>query len=917
LTTVEKRPIDRLYWTGALLVWLGSFIVYWLTVQRSIPFWDCGEFIAASAILGVPHPPGTPLFIMIGRLFAVLPIADDISFRINMISVISSAFTAMLAYMVTARMIRYFFTDPQDFRNRLITVAGAVAGGFFVAFGATNWNNSIEAEVYGIAMALSMLIVLLSLKYYDERGGGNSIKYMVLALYLAMLGVGIHMTVFLVVPTCALVFMLNNDATRRDWLVVCLFVIIELALIFLFSNNRGGVSMFYLLTAVFGLIVLILTYKRINWGRAIAIVAISSVMIGFSEFLTVCLPIGTGLLLLLGFLAKTRGWRVDWRAGLAIVAVAVVGFSVHLYMPVRSSLHPRIDENMTSRGYKQFVYALDRKQYGQMSMVDRMFKRRGEWSNQLGRHAHMGFWSYFEEQFSGSGWRFVPFLALGLIGLATAIRKRLEMGLPFLTLLLLTSVGLVLYMNFADGTKYDFETGDAYLEVRDRDYFFTPAFVVFGIAMGLGVAGVINWLKSLFGRNDATQARVAYAGVVLALLPSFTLADNWRENNRNGNTIAYTYAKNILDSCDKDAILFTFGDNDTFPVWALQEAYGYRTDVRVVNMSLLNTDWYVEQMKFTYNVPMSLTREQIRHTVFMMQGEQEFSRPAERFFDRPRNRNTFMIPNPWEGKILTVANMIMEDIVLENRWRYPVFFTSPPYAESPLGLRARAVQIGIVYRLEREPTSSLIDVDKSDQLFLETYSYAGYLNSKVYRDENATGIFLGMGVASTRVVDELIQMGDRERAIRLTQHILSVYPEYWQAYLQMGELYSASGDTAKITPLYRTLFDTLSAFLNGNSHNAYYRQDLGMIGVEIGKRTKDSLLIERGASELWRAFDENPNNAYAFRKLVTSLGQLGRFADMQRAAERFSEYKVNLSDPVLNQILGRSPSSAPRSLEDM
>ncbi len=914
---MEKRPIDRLYWGGAIFVWLGSFIVYWLTVQRSIPFWDCGEFIAASAILGVPHPPGTPLFIMIGRLFAVLPIADDISFRINMISVISSAFTAMLAYMVTARMIRYFFTDANDFHNRLITVVGAVAGGFFVAFGATNWGNSVESEVYGIAMALSMLILLLSLKYYDERGSENSIKYMVLAMYLAMLGVGIHMTVFLVVPTCALVFMLNHDATRRDWLAVCLFIITELALIIMFSNNRGGVSMFYLLTAVFGMIVLILTYKRINWGRTIAIVAISSVMIGFSEFITVCLPIGTGLLLLFGYLAKTRGWQIDWRAGLAIIAVAVVGFSVHLYMPVRSSLHPRIDENMTSRSYKQFVYALDRKQYGQMSMTDRMFKRRGEWSNQLGRHAHMGFWSYFEEQFSADGWRFVPFLALGLIGLATAIRKRLEMGLPFLTLLLLTSVGLVLYMNFADGTKYDANTGDAYLEVRDRDYFFTPAFVVFGIAMGLGVAGLVSWVKSLVGKNEASQARVAYAGIILALLPTFTLADNWGENDRSNNTIAYSYAKNILDSCDKNAILFTFGDNDTFPVWALQEAYGYRTDVKVVNMSLLNTDWYVEQMKFTHHIPMSLTRDQIRHTVFMMQENQEFSRPAERFFDRSRNRNTYMIPNPWEGRIMSVANMIMEDIILENRWQSPVFFTSPPYAESPLGLRERIVQVGVVYRLDREPTSSLIDFDKSDKLFRETYTYAGYQNSDVYRDENATGIFLAMGVASTRLVDEFIQKGEHDRATQLIQYILKVYPEYWQAYLQMGEIYSASGDTAKITPLYQTLFDTLSAYVKVNPHNAYYRQDLGMIGIEIGKRTKDSLLIERSASELWRAFDENPNSAYAFRKLVTSLGQVGKFGDVQKAAERFAQYKVNLSDPVLNQILGRNPSSAPQPFEEM
>jgi tetratricopeptide (TPR) repeat protein len=662
---------------------------------------------------------------------------------------------------------------------------------------------------------------------------------------------------------------------------------------------------------------LALIFRSINWGRSIAIVAICSVMIGFSEFLMFGLPIATGLLLLFGYLSKARDWRIDWRSGLAIIIVAVIGFSVHLYMPVRSSLNPRIDENMTSRNFKQFIYALDRKQYGQVSMTDRMFQRRGEWANQFGRHAHMGYWSYFEEQFSGGGWKFVPFLALGLIGLAVAVQKRLELGLPFVTLLLITSAGLVLYMNFADGTKFDYETGDAYLEVRDRDYFFTPAFVVFGIAMGLGVAGILGWLSSKFGRDEQMKTRVAYGGLILALLPSFTLADNWTENNRSGNTLAYTYAKNILDSCDKDAILFTSGDNDTFPVWALQEAYGYRKDVRVVNLSLLNTDWYVEQMKFIYNVPISLTREQIRHTVFMMQGGQEFSRPAEKFNDRARGRSTYMIANPWDGRILTVANMITDEIVLENRWKYPVYFTAPPYAESPLKLRDRIVQEGVVYRLEREPTSSLIDADKSDRLFRETYSFAQLENSAVFRDENATGIFLGAAIAATRAVDYFVTVGDTARALRLNQYLINVYPEYWQAYLQMGELYSASGDTAKITPLYRTLYDTLSAYLVRNPHNSYYRQDRGMIAVEIGKRTNDSALIEQGAADLWAAFNDNPNNAYAFRKLVTSLGQLGRFTDLREAAEKFSQYSINAGDPVLNQILGRNQSLAPQIPEGM
>ena len=149
-------------------------------------------------------------------------------------------------------------------------------------------------------------------------------------------------------------------------------------------------------------------------------------------------------------------------------------------------------------------------------MTERMFKRRGSWSNQFGRHPHMGFWSYFEEQYSKAGWSFIiPFFTLGMIGMVVAIRKRLEIGLPFFTLFLLCSVGLILYMNFADGTKFDVVTGDAYLEVRNRDYFFTPAFVFFGIAIGMGISAVMQMVKD---KVSASRPKLIKHAVVISSL---------------------------------------------------------------------------------------------------------------------------------------------------------------------------------------------------------------------------------------------------------------------------------------------------------------------------------------------------------------------------------------------------------------
>ncbi len=212
----EKFDKTNAFIAGA--VFLISFIVYALTVQRSIPFWDCGEFVACAVILGVPHPPGTPLFMLIGRLFSIIPFVEDVSYRINYISVISSAVTAMLSYLLTVRIVGYFFGEEKALpKNRLITYVGGFVGGLFVAFSRTNWSNAVEAEVYGLALATTVMIVWLTVKYFEDRGTVRASRDMILVFYLSLLGVGLHMTVFLIVPVVAIFFIMKKDATARDW----------------------------------------------------------------------------------------------------------------------------------------------------------------------------------------------------------------------------------------------------------------------------------------------------------------------------------------------------------------------------------------------------------------------------------------------------------------------------------------------------------------------------------------------------------------------------------------------------------------------------------------------------------------------------------------------------------------------------
>jgi len=904
-TAPESAPrIDRVNIVLALLVFLGSLIVYAMTVQRTFSFWDCGEFIASAYTLGIPHPPGFPLYILLGRVFSMIPLIEDISHRVNYLSVISSAFTAMWCYLLTVRIARYFFSENTP-QNRLIGYIGGIAGGFFVAFSATNWANSVEAEVYGLSLALMALICWLTVRFFETRGTGHAAMIAVLVSYLALLGVGIHLTVFLVVPFCAVFFILKPEASAREYMLVSVFVILELFLIIFFSNGRGGVAAFYLVSALAALGLVALVHRHINWGVAIAIVSISSIMVGFKIFLYVAAA-GLLLLLVLALVAQQGRYKFNWQLPLAIMIAGYLGFSVHMYVPIRSSLDPSIDMNNPSQSFQTFIDFLERKQYGQQSMVDRMFQRRGTWNNQFGRHPHMGFWSYFEQQYSPPGVGFLPFLFLGLLGMYVAIRKRLELGLPYLTLFLVCSVGLVLYMNFADGTLYNAQTGDAYLEVRERDYFFTPAFVFFGVAMGMGVAGGLAMIREWLAKAaPSAQKAVVYASVVLVGLPVVSLARNYHHNDRSESYLPWIFGANLLDTCEENGVLFTVGDNETYPVWCLQEVYGYRSDVTAVNLSLLNLNWYVEQRKNHHGLPISLDDDQIVLTDIISSGGEEYQRPARMFLDRPRGMQTYLVPHRGpDGGTVTVADMIVDDIVINNRWRRPLYFSSLPPGSSPLKLRDHAEAQGLLFHLSRENVTSFIDVDRSYDLFTEKYDYRSLGDPGVYRDPGVSRDFvITIGVAAVRNYEGLIAAGDTARAVQLMEKMVDAYPQYWQAYTLLAYMSDQKGDTAGGDQIIQRLYDTISAFHRASPDNTYFLQDLGMATYEQGRRQGRTELVEEGLRLMKQAFEANPNDVYAFRKLATSLDEQGRNDELRLAAQKAAEYKRNLGDPILQQAL--------------
>lgn len=473
-------PLNRIV---AFIVFLIALITYLRTVQPTVPYWDCGEFIACAATLSVPHPPGTPLFMLLGKVFSALPIGADVGWRVNLISVITSALTVMFAYIIIATLISKWYQNSGNFYQRVTAYVGGIVGSLVLAFSRTFWTNAVEAEVYGANMLFMMVMILLIIKWSEHLKDKTDEKYIVAFSFLAVLSLGFHMTAFLVVPFAFIYIVLKSPKYRFSipiWITFIILCLIPLSFTAFMICSTIWVT---LATAYY-------FWERIKSGYiySLAIPAIITLFMNYSGYSTIPLLIYsfTGWSLVTAVIFRLEGSGKYWRIAMLSTLFSLIGFSVQLYAPIRSSLNPPIDMNDPETWDKTIEY-IERRQYGSENMIVRMMNRRGELSNQFGTHERMGFWGFFQDQYSSKN-IFLPFIfLLGLIGVYFSIRQKWRLGTFMFLILLASTVGLVLYMNFADGTHEDPLTHDMRLEVRDRDYFFTPGFMIFAMFVGMGI----------------------------------------------------------------------------------------------------------------------------------------------------------------------------------------------------------------------------------------------------------------------------------------------------------------------------------------------------------------------------------------------------------------------------------------------
>lgn len=509
-----KRPIDNpaqsgarppYFWAGGVALAVG--LLYAVTLGPTTAFWDTSEYIATAHIMGIPHPPGNPLFVVLARTWEIILGVFGLStaVRINLFSAFMTAMAHGLWFLVIHHILGHFST------NRRFRLIGAAAATLVSATAFTVWNQAtVNEKVYTVSLFTIALLSWLAFRWRERLGRGKDDNILLLMVFILALSVGNHLMAFLAAPALFIFVLLVHPRTLL--------------------NPR---------------------------------------------------------LYLFG------------------VPAVVLGLSIHLVLPVRSGLDPIINEahptcesfgaalgsvvTYGNAGCEKLSAALRRDQYDKPPLLPRQAPIVEQSRNWL---------QYFDWQWARGlsptdvlfGRSRIPltllFIGLGVLGFIEHYRRDRYSWAYMVSLFVVLSAGLVYYLNFRHG--FSFDAADR--EVRERDYFFIVGFSVWGLMAGLGIASL--WRK--VSRRSGLPLLYSAPVLGLAFIP-LVLNFSWASRARDYS--ARDWAYNLLMSIEPYGLLFTNGDNDTFPLWYLQEVEGIRRDVTVAVTSYLNTDWYVRQLR--------------------------------------------------------------------------------------------------------------------------------------------------------------------------------------------------------------------------------------------------------------------------------------------------------------------------------
>jgi hypothetical protein len=905
-----------------------ALITYTLTLEPTVSYWDCGEYISTAVKLEIGHPPGAPLFQMLGAFFAMFTSdVTQVAYMVNFMSALASAFTILfLFWTITALAKKMVAKSEEISQSKSYAILGSgLVGSLAYCFSDSFWFSAVEGEVYAMSSFLMALLFWLALRWEAEMHKPQGNKWLLLISFVVGLSFGVHILSLLVIPSIVFIYFYKNykDITPKKFILANISSITVLLFVFkflfpftlkyfsaleLFFVNSIGLP-FNSGSIIAMLLLIVAFYFGLNYTRKkdlihanTLILSVLFVMIGFSSWLMLPIRANANTTInennpssareLLAYYNREQygdasvfydkyyslyykreqdktepfvddkpKYEKDKKTGKYIIVndyknanpnfsdrhkgiiprmvdpspSVVRNYKAIAGIPQSSKRRPTFIENITFMVDYQFGYMYGR--YFMWNFVGRQNDIQGKLDIHDGNwlsgidfidEIRLGPQSNLPEDIADNKGRntyyFFPFI-LGIIGLVFQLKKDKNNFYTLLLFFAFTGLAIIFYTNPKP------------FEPRERDYAIVGSFYIFAIWIGFGVLSLYETLKEV-----APKKIVAIGSTTLCLLtvPVLMAFQNWDDHDRSGRYTSHLNAKAYLDSCQENAIMFTIGDNDTFPLWYMQEVEDYRTDIKLVNSSLFATDWYIDQMKrATYKappIPSQLEHDEYRYGTmdlvyhvppsaqfqdsiisidyFMrwIQSKKEVTL-VETINDKlektyptnkiriPVNKEMVLkngIVKPEDADLivpyidieidpsaLSKNRLLMLDILANNNWERPIYFTGGASADDEYIWLKDYLQLdGVAFKLVpiRTPLNdaSLFDMGRLDaDLNYEYWKNIDWKNindGKIYLDPESRRNAVSFRNNISRTVEALINKEELEKAEELLDMSLEKMP---------------------------------------------------------------------------------------------------------------------------------------------
>lgn len=899
-----------------------ALVVYMMTIEPTVSFWDCGEFILCSYRLEVGHPPGAPVFLLLGRFFSLFAGSDTskVAMMVNILSAFASAFTILFLFWSLTRVIRLATGDGKTFAGpqAFVVLASGVIGSLAYAFCDTAWFSAVEGEVYGTSSLFTAVVFWAMLRWYDEADEPHANRWIILIAYLMGLSIGVHLLNLLTLPVLVLLYYYRKYNVTRNGIIKAI----------LFSFFLLGILNFIFIPGV-------------------------ATVAGWFELLfvnTLGLPYNTGLyvylllfvgLMVAGLWYSIRKRKVILNYIFTVIAVLMIGYSSFALIIIRANAHPPMNQNDPSDVFS-FLYYINRSQYPKAPFltgnyysapVTSVDKKVSGYNKEGGRYvpyyypkyqydkrfstffprmystdpSHIReymYWGkikgkkvtvrsggqneqltiptfgenlrfffryqigvmymrYFMWNFAGrqndvqangnvldgnwiSGISFIdnarlgnqaklpddiknnparntyfllPLLA-GIAGLLWHYRRDRKGFSLVLLFFLMTGLAIVVYLNQSPS------------QPRERDYAYAGSFYAFAFWIGMGLMALYDLLKKYIGEKPSA---VIPALLLLLLVPVLMLSQNYDDHDRSGRYTARDIAYNYLNSCDENAVLLTYGDNDSFPLWYIQDVEGVRTDVRVANLSYLQSGFYIETMSrkaflsdplpFTLPVEKYIEGKRVqlpvedlikepynlkeivefagsddRKAMVDLSGQGDFYNfiPVREFIVdvdsalvlqsgavKPYHADRILSPMKWRfrGNMATKNDLAVMDFMAGSNWQRPLYYAVTVPGSTYIGLEDFFLLEGMAYRVSpmsitKPPKgeTGMVDTKVMYENLMNKFRWGNAGEPGVYLDENNRRLMNVFRRQFGRLSIALSAEGDMERAAAVAERGLSLVP---------------------------------------------------------------------------------------------------------------------------------------------